>query len=134
MGKIGIKVDWSGKNYGACPENEDVACVATGRTLDEIERNMEEALRFHIEGMIEDGDAVPVEFDGDWELEFHLTTRAQLHYSECFITRKALADITGINLQQLSHYASGWRNPRPDMQKRITDGIHAISKKLAVIS
>ena len=30
--------------------------------------------------------------------------------------------------------ANGWRNPRPDMQKRISDGIRSISYKLAVIS
>lgn len=72
---------------------------------------MEEALRQHIEWMIEDGDALPAEFVGEMELEYNLTTRAQLRYSENFITRKALSDVTGINLQQLSHYANGWRNP-----------------------
>ena len=134
MGKVGIKVDWCGKNYAACPENEDIACVATHKTLEGLQMDMEDALRQHIAWMVEDGDSLPAEFTGDLELEYHLTTRAQLHYSEAFITRKALSEITGINLQQLSHYASGWRNPRPDMQKRISDGIRSISYKLAVIS
>ena len=84
--------------------------------------------------MKEDGDPVPEEFSGEWEPEWHLTTRAQLKYSETFITRKALSEVTGINLQQLTHYASGWRNPRPEMQRRITEGIRAIRQKLAVIS
>jgi predicted RNase H-like HicB family nuclease len=34
-------------------------CVSTGRTLDEIERNMREAIELHLEGMVEDGDLVP---------------------------------------------------------------------------
>jgi predicted RNase H-like HicB family nuclease len=34
-------------------------CVGTGRTLDEIERNMREAIELHLEGMVEDGDPVP---------------------------------------------------------------------------
>lgn len=134
MGKIGIKIDWCGKNYAACPENEDIACVVTHATLEGVEAEMEDALKQHVDWMCEDGDILPQEFSGDMELEFHLTTRAQLHYSEKFITRKALSVVTGINLQQLSHYANGWHAPRPDIQKRIIDGIHTISDKLAVIS
>ena len=134
MGKVGIKVDWCGKNYAACPENEDIACVVTHKTLEGLKTDMDDALRQHIAWMVEDGDVLPAEFTDEFELEYHLTTRAQLHYSEAFITRKALSEITGINLQQLSHYANGWRNPRPDMQKRIIDGIHSISHKLAAIS
>ena len=34
-------------------------CIATGKTLEEIESNMREAIEFHIEGMIEDGDPIP---------------------------------------------------------------------------
>ena len=132
--KVGIKIDWDGHNYAACTENEDIACIATGKSLDAVKADMLDALGQHIEWMKEDGDIIPEEFAAEWEPEWHLTTRAQLRYSEAFITRKALADATGINIQQLSHYANGWRNPRPDMQKRITNGIRAIRQKLAVIS
>ena len=132
--KVGIKIDWDRHNYASCTENEDIACIATGKTLDAVKADMLDALKQHIEWMKEDGDIVPEEFAGEWEPEWHLTTRAQLRYSEAFITRKALADATGINIQQLSHYANGWRNPRPDMQRKITDGIRAIRQKLAVIS
>ncbi len=34
-------------------------CVATGRTVEEIERLMKEAVEFHLEGMREDGDPNP---------------------------------------------------------------------------
>ena len=34
-------------------------CVTAGKTIEEALRNAEEALRFHVDGMIEDGDAVP---------------------------------------------------------------------------
>ncbi|MCP4653969.1 MAG: type II toxin-antitoxin system HicB family antitoxin [bacterium] len=34
-------------------------CVTAGKTLDEARRLAEEALRFHVEGMIEDGEALP---------------------------------------------------------------------------
>ena len=34
-------------------------CVATGATVEEVTRNMQEAIEFHLEGMIEDGTAIP---------------------------------------------------------------------------
>lgn len=34
-------------------------CVATGRDEADVLKNITEAIRFHIEGMREDGDAVP---------------------------------------------------------------------------
>ena len=100
----------------------------------ELKKNMEEALRFHIEGMQEDGEAIPAEFSGEWEFEWHMTTAAMLHYVEKTVPKSAISKVTGINQQQLTHYASGWRRPRPDMRKRILDGIHAIGKELIAIS
>ena len=34
-------------------------CIATGATEDEVLRNLSEAIRFHIEGLIEDGQPIP---------------------------------------------------------------------------
>ena len=34
-------------------------CVAVGDTLKEVERLIQEAIEFHIEGMREDGDPIP---------------------------------------------------------------------------
>ena len=133
MGKIGIIVDYT-DNYAACPVNEDIACIATGNSFDEIKKNMEDALHFHIEGMMEDGDPIPEEFEGDWEFDWQLTTRALLHYTEGYVTKATLAKATGINQQQLTHYASGYRTPRPAMRKRIVDGIHSIAAILAAVS
>jgi predicted RNase H-like HicB family nuclease len=35
-------------------------CVATGATLGEVENEIREAIRFHIDGLKEDGQPVPV--------------------------------------------------------------------------
>ena len=35
-------------------------CVATGATKDEVERNMHDAIEFHLEGMREEGYSVPL--------------------------------------------------------------------------
>jgi predicted RNase H-like HicB family nuclease len=34
-------------------------CVSTGRTIEETERNIREAIEFHLDGMREDGSPVP---------------------------------------------------------------------------
>ena len=34
-------------------------CVTTGKTLEEIERNIREAVELHLEGMLEDGEPIP---------------------------------------------------------------------------
>ncbi len=34
-------------------------CVSTGRTREEVEQNMREAIAFHLDGLREEGQAVP---------------------------------------------------------------------------
>ncbi|MBN1548342.1 MAG: type II toxin-antitoxin system HicB family antitoxin [Syntrophaceae bacterium] len=34
-------------------------CAATGKTRDEVEQTMRDAIQFHLDGMREDGDPIP---------------------------------------------------------------------------
>lgn len=133
MSKIKIIVDYT-DNYAACPADDRIACVSTGRTLDEVKENITEGLRFHIDGMRADGEPIPTEFEGEWEFEWELTARAMLHYTEGLVPKSAISKATGINQQQLTHYASGYRVPRPMMRQKILDGIHSIAALLSSIS
>lgn len=133
MAKVIINIDWMDRNFGAAPQNEAIACVATGKTLDEVKQNILSAIEFHLEGMKLRGEPIPEVFSGDWVPEFVLTTRAQIRYSDNYITRTALSRETGINVQQLSHYANGWKTPRPATQRKIIEGIRTISKRLSLI-
>ena len=134
MNRIIINIDWVPNNFGAAPSDDNIACVATGKTLDEVKKNIVEALRFHISGMREDGDVIPKPFASEWVPVFELTARAELKAADAFITRKALAKETGLNEQQLCHYATGLKKPRPATKKKISDGIASISRRLAAIS
>ena len=131
MNKVIINIDWVPSNFSAAAANESIACVATGKTLEDVKKNIMEALEFHVAGLCEDGEAVPAEFAEAWEPEYHLTTRAQLKYADKYIVRKSLAQEIGVAEQQLSHYANGQRHPRPEMQQRITEGIKSICARLA---
>jgi predicted RNase H-like HicB family nuclease len=58
MSKYLIVIEKTETGYSAY--SPDLAgCVATGTTLQEAEREMKEAIEFHIEGLRLQGDAVP---------------------------------------------------------------------------
>jgi predicted RNase H-like HicB family nuclease len=53
-----IVIEKAEGNYSAyCPDLP--GCIATGRTTEEAEQNMYEAIEMHIAGMLEDGSEVP---------------------------------------------------------------------------
>ena len=53
-----IVIEPTGTGFSAFSPDLD-GCVATGKTREEVEREMTEAIEFHIEGMREDGYEVP---------------------------------------------------------------------------
>lgn len=136
MEKIRVDVSWCDKNFGASlGENVPGAVVLTAATYDELQQRVAETLRFHVEGMIEDGDDVPQWLrDGDYEFEYNLVdTATLLRAYGPFVSLAAISRATGINQQQLSHYASGTKKPRPAQRQRIVDGIHKIGRELIAV-
>ncbi len=61
MFKIPIIIEQGAENYSAYVPDLP-GCVATGRSIEELRRNMQEAIRLHLEGMIEDGEPIPVSY------------------------------------------------------------------------
>ena len=70
-------------NYGAYAPDVP-GCISTGKTWDKIQEMIREALTFHIEGMVEDGEPIPepkMSIDGaiahhsraleEWALDIH---------------------------------------------------------------
>lgn len=53
-----IIIESGSRNYSAYVPDLP-GCIATGRTLEEVEKNMREAIEMHIQGMIEDGEPIP---------------------------------------------------------------------------
>ncbi len=57
--KFLVIIEKGAKNYSAY--SPDVSgCAATGKSVEETLENMREALEFHIEGMLEDGEEIPL--------------------------------------------------------------------------
>lgn len=125
--KVIVHIDWE-DNY--CATVEDFACVATGSTLAEVKRNISDALQWHLETMHKDGEEVPDTFSGEYDFRYQLTIQALLKNSQNLVTQAALSRATGINQQQLSHYSTGLRHPRPAQRERIIKGLHRLGREL----
>ena len=58
MIRFAIVIEEGPNNLSAyCPDLP--GCITTGHTVEEIKRNMREAIELHIRGMIEDGETIP---------------------------------------------------------------------------
>ncbi len=56
--RYAIVIEKADSNYSAYVPDLP-GCVSTGRTVEEVKQNIAEAVEFHIQGLIEDGDPVP---------------------------------------------------------------------------
>jgi len=83
---------------------------------------------------LEDGDNLPEWItENDYEFEYVTEVSALLHSLDGILTRSAIARVSGINERQIGHYASGHRTPRSQQREKIINGIHKISKELAMV-
>jgi predicted RNase H-like HicB family nuclease len=58
MKKYLIVIEKTETGYSAYSPDLD-GCVATGMTREQVEREMQEAIEFHLEGMTRNGEAIP---------------------------------------------------------------------------
>jgi predicted RNase H-like HicB family nuclease len=59
MSRFLIIIEKGDRNYSAYVPDLP-GCIATGRTLEEVKANMSQAIKMHIQGMIEDHEPIPV--------------------------------------------------------------------------
>jgi predicted RNase H-like HicB family nuclease len=56
--RYAIVIENAGRNFSAYVPDLP-GCVATGATLEEVEREIREAIEFHLDGLREDGSPIP---------------------------------------------------------------------------
>ena len=56
--RYAIVIEKAGPNYSAYVPDLP-GCVATGPTIEDVEREIREAIEFHLEGLREDGSPIP---------------------------------------------------------------------------
>lgn len=128
---IKVNVEWAGKNFCASVDEQvPGAVVVADKTLAGLKQAVRDAVAFHVEGMLADGDEVPEWLaKGDYDFEWVLAVSALLRNCGQYLSLAAIARASGINQQQLSHYANGLKSPRPAQRQRIVEGIHRIGKE-----
>jgi predicted RNase H-like HicB family nuclease len=57
--RYAVVIEHAGTNFSAYVPDLP-GCVATGGTVAEVEEQIREAIAFHLEGLREDGEAVPI--------------------------------------------------------------------------
>lgn len=67
------------------------------------------------------------------EMLFSYDVASFLAYYSKVLSLAGLSRLTGINPQQLSHYATGRRNPSAKTVKKIEDSIHAFGGELSAM-
>ena len=58
MKEYAVVYEWGPNNWSAYVPDLP-GCVTTGKTREETERNIREAIELHLEGMREDGEPIP---------------------------------------------------------------------------
>lgn len=130
--EIRAHISWVGKNYSCTFATPELgAVIVTNKTLKGVKKDFEEALQFHIESCTEDGDILPEWIvNGNYKIEYVLNTAALLKVAETYTTLTAISRATGINVKQLSHYATGLKRPRKEQRTRIINGLHEIGRQM----
>jgi predicted RNase H-like HicB family nuclease len=59
MSRFLIIIEKGDSNYSAYAPDLP-GCIATGKTLEEVKTNMRQAIKMHVEGMLEDRESIPV--------------------------------------------------------------------------
>ncbi len=130
MNRLQVEVDFTDKNFCAGTGEIGGVVLVTHKTFEGLKKEFAEALQFHIEGCIADGDKLPEwAVKGEYEIEYSLSVQALLHHFDGILTREALSRVTGINAKQLGHYMSGHRKPRADKRRKIIEGMHNIGRE-----
>jgi len=132
MKKNIVEISFTGNNFSAYVPSLP-GCVSTGDSPESVKKNIKDAIDFHIEGTLEDGDRIPKSFKGNYELSFKFDAKSLLNYYKGIFTNAAFERITGINQKQIQHYATGHRKPRPAQTKKIEQALHALGSELMAI-
>jgi predicted RNase H-like HicB family nuclease len=114
---------------------EDIPNVyGFGKTVEDAKKDAKDVLDFFVNTSKEFNKSVPEVLTGNYELDFRFDISTILDYVSGTITQSALAKATGINVAQISHYATRRTKPRESQRKKIINGLHQIAKELLSVS
>ncbi len=127
MEKIKVTVEKTGTGYSAYTEAYP-GVVSAAKCWEEMKEQFTEAIAFHFEGMVEEGEKVPA----DYKLEFQLDLEQFFDFYDIFNV-SALAGRIGLNPTLLHQYKDGHKQPSEKTSLKILNGIHELGEDLLSI-
>ena len=128
MKNLQVIVEYAGDNLSAYIN--DLPIVAVGKNLNDIKRDITEAIQVYKESCAELGVEISDLVKGEYELTFVIDATTFINCDSNIFTKAALSRITGINERQLWHYAAGLHKPRKRQLERIQRGVQSLTEEL----
>ncbi len=128
MEKVIATVEPTGSGFSAYIQDLP-GVVSVGSNWIELQKNMKQALSFHIDGFTEYGESIPEKFTKTYSLEFELDLSTLF---ELFspLKKSTIAEMAGMNPSLLRQYTKGIKHPSFDQAKRIEQAIHQLGREL----
>ena len=105
-------------------------CFSAGETLENLKKNIAEAIGLHIEGLLEDDQKVSDALvHGKYELELHINLQDLFEHFP--LTISGVAKRAGMNRTLLNQYTKGEKTMSEKQALRITEAIQKIGSELA---
>jgi predicted RNase H-like HicB family nuclease len=127
-----VILEKSDTNYSAYIPELD-GCIATGDTIQETVDSIEEAVKFHLAGMKEEGLDIPDAFKNDYEFKYKIDFESLFDWFSGVLTKSGISKLTGMNQSLLSQYANGIKKPSTKQSKKIEQAIHSFGEELLSI-
>jgi len=108
--------------------------VAGSPDFDTFKKEVQESIDFYVECARKDGDSLPEELQGEYEVVYKFNVQAFLEYYKGILSFSALETLTGINQKQLAHYAAGRSKPRRQQADRISQALHQFARELLTVT
>jgi predicted RNase H-like HicB family nuclease len=128
-----VRIGKTENNYAAYVEELD-GFICAADNFEKLKKEVSEGIKFHIDGMREDGDPVPEMFKSEFSLVYKWDVEILLDYYKGIFTKAGLERLTGINQIQLGHYAAGRSKPRKQQIHKIETALHKLGEELCTIS
>ena len=133
MNALTVIIERTENNFSAYLKEID-GIIAVGHSIDEIKKNIVNAIAILLDECKEYGDEIPQELTGEYSLTFEMDVESLFNFYSGIFTKAGLERITGINQKQLWHYASGLRKPRPEQKIKIETALHRLGEELISIN
>lgn len=130
MKQVKIIIERGKDQYAAYAENIE-GIYGAGDTPDEAKKSAIEAI-----GLLKkynDPKNIPSILKGEFKLVYQFDTESLLNYYKGIFTKSALERLTGIHQQQLHHYSTGLKKPRPAQTNKIKTALHQLGHELLAV-